>query len=67
MSKDGRFDLRGRQVDVIRLEGGPTLILAEFVPPAEWDLGKSHTRFPAGLVTGPRDDLDPETQVAVAR
>ena len=52
LSKDQRFNFRGRHVDVIRLEDGPTLILAEVVPPAEWDLGKARTRFPFGGGSG---------------
>ena len=46
LSRDGSSELRGRHVDVIPLEDGPTLILAELVPPAEWELGKASTRFP---------------------
>ena len=52
LSKDQRFNFRGRQVDVIPLEDGPTLILAEIVPSAEWDLGKTSTRFPFGGGSG---------------
>ncbi len=52
LSHDHRFNFRGGQVDVIRLEHGPSLILAEIVPPDEWDLGQSATRFPFGGGSG---------------
>ena len=39
MSLDGALDLKGAQADVIPLEAGPTLVLAENLPPSEWTLG----------------------------
>ena len=46
LSKDHRFNFRGRQVQVTRLEEGPRLMLAEVVPPDEWELGKSASILP---------------------
>lgn len=39
MSLDGRVNFKGAQADVIPLEAGPTLILAEVVPEDDWRLG----------------------------
>ena len=47
LSEDGRSNFRGAQVDVVRLERGPSLVMAEIVPPEEWEIGKSATRFPS--------------------
>ena len=52
LSKDQQFNFLGRQVPVTRLEGGPSLVFAERVPPAEWDLEKPATRFPFGGGSG---------------
>ena len=46
LSKDRRFNFHGRQVQVTRLEAGPSLMLAEVVPPGEWALGKSASILP---------------------
>ena len=52
LSEDGRSNFRGAQVDVVRLERGPSLVMAEIVPPEEWEIGKSATRFPFGGGSG---------------
>ena len=52
LSKDQRFNFRDRQVRVTRLEDGPSLVLAEIVPPDDWELGKRATRFPFGGGSG---------------
>jgi hypothetical protein len=39
MSLEGGVNFRGKRVDVIPLESGPTMILAETVPPKNWSLG----------------------------
>ncbi|MAI80237.1 MAG: hypothetical protein CL917_14910 [Deltaproteobacteria bacterium] len=52
LSMDHRFNFRGDQVDVTRLEDGPSLVLAESVPVEEWGLDQSATRFPFGGGSG---------------
>ncbi|MEO1594904.1 MAG: hypothetical protein AAFS02_06625 [Pseudomonadota bacterium] len=52
LSKDGQLNFRGAVVDVIELEAGPTLVLAEDVPEQEWALGKRATRAPLGGGSG---------------
>ena len=48
LSKDHQLNFKGVEASVIALEAGPTLSLAEIVPPEEWDLGKAATRRPFG-------------------
>ena len=52
LSSDGRANFRGAGIDVTRLEEGPSLVRAEIVPPEEWALGQSATRFPFGGGSG---------------
>ncbi len=52
LSLDGRSNFRGAQVEVTRLEDGPSLVLAEIVPKEEWELEKASTRFPFGGGSG---------------
>jgi len=52
LSADHRFNFRDAQADVTRLEDGPSLVLAEVVPPAEWALDRAATRFPFGGGSG---------------
>jgi hypothetical protein len=52
LSRDQRFNFKGSQVEVVRLEAGPSLVWAEIVPPDEWELGKSSTLFPFGGGSG---------------
>ena len=52
LSKDQLLNFHGRDVEVTRLEDGPSIMLAEIVPPEEWELGKSVTRFPFGGGSG---------------
>lgn len=52
LSRDHRINFRGRGVDVTRLEEGPSLLLAEVVPPGEWDLERTPSRFPWGGGSG---------------
>ena len=52
LSLDQRVNFRGMRVDVTPLEDGPSLVLAQVVPPDEWELGKAATRFPFGGGSG---------------
>jgi hypothetical protein len=48
LSKDGQVNFLGTQVEVTPLEEGPTLVWAETVPEAHWDLGKPATGLAFG-------------------
>lgn len=48
ISMDGQLNFQGSQVEVTALEDGPTLILAEIVPQAQWALGKEASGLPFG-------------------
>ena len=50
LSRDGQLNFRGTQTGVTLLEEGPTMLLAELVPEAAWDLDKPATaiRFGGG-------------------
>lgn len=52
LTLDRRSNFRGSRVEVTRLEDGPSLVLAQVVPPGEWELGKTATRFPFGGGSG---------------
>jgi len=52
LSKDGRLNFRGSQIDVTLLEEGPTMQWAELVPVEEWALGKPATSLPFGGGSG---------------
>ncbi len=48
LSQDGTVNFRGASVPVTPLENGPSLVWAEVVPQAAWDLGREATRLPWG-------------------
>ena len=48
LSKDHSLNFIETEVDVVPLEDGPSLALAEVVPAAEWDLGRLATKLPWG-------------------
>jgi hypothetical protein len=52
LSLDGTLNFKGASVNVIPLEDGPTMILAEIVPEDQWDLGKAATALPWGRGSG---------------
>ncbi len=48
LSLDGTVNFRGARVAVTPLEAGPTMVWAELVPQAQWELGRPATRLPWG-------------------
>jgi hypothetical protein len=48
LSLDGSVNFKGANVAVTPLEAGPTMVWAEIVPEAQWELGKQATRLPWG-------------------
>ena len=52
LSKHNTLNFKGASIDVILLEEGPTLILAEIVPEEEWEIGKPATPLPWGGGSG---------------
>ena len=48
LSLDGAVNFKGASVAVTPLEAGPTIVWAEVVPEAQWELGKKATRLPWG-------------------
>jgi len=48
LSIDGTVNFRGASVTVTPLEAGPTMVWAEIVPQAQWELGRAATRLPWG-------------------
>jgi hypothetical protein len=48
LSLDGSVNFKGASVAVTPLEAGPTMVWAEIVPEAQWELGKQATRLPWG-------------------
>ena len=52
LSIDKSLNFKGASVDVIPLEDGPTMILAEVVPEDEWELDKAATPLPWGGGSG---------------
>jgi hypothetical protein len=48
LSLDGMVNFRGARVAVTSLEDGPTMVWAEIVPQAQWELGRKATRLPWG-------------------
>ncbi|MEO1660314.1 MAG: hypothetical protein AAFR51_04955 [Pseudomonadota bacterium] len=48
LSLDGTVNFTGASVGVTPLEAGPTMVWAEIVPQAQWDLGGKATSFPWG-------------------
>jgi hypothetical protein len=48
LSRDGVVNFKGARVAVTPLEAGPTMVWAEIVPQALWELGRSATRLPWG-------------------
>ncbi len=48
LSLDGSANFRGSSVGVTPLEAGPTMVWAEIVPQAQWELGREATRLPWG-------------------
>lgn len=48
LSLDGTVNFKGASVAVTPLEAGPTMVWAEIVPPAQWELGGKATGFPWG-------------------
>ena len=44
LSSDGVLDFQGAQIDVTPLPDGPSIVLAEVVPEADWNLGASSGR-----------------------
>ncbi len=63
LSLDGTVNFRGASVAVTPLEAGPTLVWAEIVPEAQWELGGKATRLPWG--TGNRCPVGTEQVVRV--
>ncbi|MEM9160926.1 MAG: hypothetical protein AAGB46_17890, partial [Verrucomicrobiota bacterium] len=52
LSKDRKVNFRGKAVPVIPLEAGPSIVLAQIVPPDEWETGKRASRLPLGGGSG---------------
>jgi len=48
LSLDGVVNFNGSSVAVTPLEAGPTMVWAEIVPQAQWELGRPATRLPWG-------------------
>ena len=48
LSKDGSINFVGSEVGVVALEVGPSLVWAEPVAQADWNLGRAATRLPWG-------------------
>lgn len=48
LSLDGTLNFKGAEVTVTPLEVGPSLVWAEIVPEAEWNLGAVATKLPWG-------------------
>ena len=48
LSLDGTVNFKGARVTATRLEAGPTMVWAEIVPEAQWELGKEATSLPWG-------------------
>ena len=48
LSKDGEVNFKGRSVEVVRLEDGPSIALAQVAPEGEWRIGQRATRGPGG-------------------
>jgi len=48
LSLDGSVNFKGASVTVTPLEAGPTMVWAEIVPEAQWELGKPATKLPWG-------------------
>jgi hypothetical protein len=52
LSLDGTLNFKGLSVDVTPLEDGPTMVWAEVVPAADWDLGQEATALKWGGSSG---------------
>lgn len=48
LSLDGVVNFKGARVAVTPLEAGPSMVWAEIVPQAQWELGRKATRLPWG-------------------
>lgn len=48
LSLDGSVNFKGARVAVTPLKAGPTMVWAEIVPEAQWELGRLATRLPWG-------------------
>ena len=48
LSLDGVVNFKGARVAVTPLEAGPTMVFAEIMPQAQWELGRPATRLPWG-------------------
>jgi hypothetical protein len=48
LSLDGVVNFKGARVAVTPLEAGPTMVWAEIVPQAQWELGRKATALPWG-------------------
>jgi hypothetical protein len=48
LSLDGSVNFKGASVAVTPLEAGPTMVWAEIVPEAQWELGKQASKLPWG-------------------
>lgn len=48
LSLDGSVTFKGASVAVTPLEAGPSMVWAEIVPEAQWELGREATRLPWG-------------------
>lgn len=48
LSLDGTVNFKGASINVTPLEAGPSLVRAELVPEAQWELGKKATQLPWG-------------------
>ena len=52
LSSDNRINFKGKTVEVVPLEDGPSMVLAEPVPGDEWYLGRKATFLPFGGGSG---------------
>ena len=52
LSIDNTLNFKSASIDVIPLEEGPTLVLAEVIPESEWEIGKEATTLPWGGGSG---------------
>jgi len=52
LSIDGTLNFKGESIVVTPLEEGPTMVWAETVPEAEWEIGKKATPLPWGGGSG---------------
>ena len=52
LSSDNQINFKGKTINVIPLEDGPSMVLAELVPEEEWYLGRKATFLPFGGGSG---------------